>query len=140
MKNLIILSACVVLTACGSVASPQLINGKYYMGGDTNCRRYSSNAQGISGDEILCADKNGVITGKRSPMSMQEMQMYQMRQEQSRRESSELADALSDMGNNMSNMTRSISYPTPTYTAPQLYTPSRVNVNCNSVGYYTYCR
>ena len=140
MKNLIILSACVILTACGSVASPQLINGKYYMGGDTNCRKFYTDGQGISGDEILCADKNGFVTGKRSPMSMQEMQMYHVRQEQSRRQSSELADAFSDMGNSIANTNRSISYPTPTYTAPQLYTPSRINVNCNSVGNYTYCR
>lgn len=59
-------------TGCGG-ATPNAINGKYYMGGDSNCKRYRV----ISDDRIMCMDSDGRDTGYRNAMSNQELQMYQ---------------------------------------------------------------
>lgn len=141
MKNIALLLLCMSIAACGSVASPQLINGKYYMGGDENCRRYSTKHPSITDNEIVCANKDGVPTGKRYPMTENDMRMYQMQQAQARQQSRELGNAFDDLNYSIQSTNSQFRYPTPQQSvAPRLYTPQRINVNCNSVGSYTYCR
>lgn len=60
-----------ILSGCAS-ASPRAINGKYYMGGDSNCRRYRV----ISDDKIMCMNIDGQDMGYRNAMSDQELEMY----------------------------------------------------------------
>ena len=64
-----------ILSGCAS-AIPNAINGKYYMAGDSNCKRYRV----ISDDRIMCIDSDGRDTGYRNAMNNQELQMYQFNQ------------------------------------------------------------
>lgn len=61
-----------ILTFAGCAAKPNLVNGKYYMGGDSNCRKYRA----LSDDQIMCVNSDGQETGYRNAMSDQELQMY----------------------------------------------------------------
>lgn len=77
-KLLLVISSLIVilsLTGCGG-ASPRALNGKYYMAGDSNCKRYRV----ISDDRIMCIDSDGRDTGYRNAMNNQELQMYQFNQ------------------------------------------------------------
>lgn len=60
-----------ILSGC-AIKSPRAINGKYYMAGDSNCRRYRV----ISDDRIMCLNSDGQETGYRNAMSDQELEMY----------------------------------------------------------------
>lgn len=65
-----------MLAGCAT-AGPQLINGRYYMTGDAACARVKPN---VSGD-LMCYDKHDNFVGIRSPLSSDEMQMYQYGQQ-----------------------------------------------------------
>ncbi len=76
MKNFIIVSLIIFLGGCAS-AMPNLVNGKYYMGGDSSCSRYRT----LSESRIMCMDKDGNETGYRDAMTDQQLQMYQHNQQ-----------------------------------------------------------
>lgn len=65
-----------ILSLSGCSAQPNLVNGKYYMGGDSNCRRYRV----ISDDRIMCMNSDGQDVGYRNAMTNQELQMWQFNQ------------------------------------------------------------
>lgn len=64
-----------LLSGCAS-AMPNAINGKYFMAGDSNCKRYRM----LSDDRIMCLDSDGQETGYRRAMTNQELQMWQFNQ------------------------------------------------------------
>jgi hypothetical protein len=72
MKNITLVVLVIFLGGC-AVASPQNIDGKYYMGGDSNCARYTV----VSDSRIMCMNKAGVGMGFRNAMTDQELEMYQ---------------------------------------------------------------
>lgn len=96
------LATSVLLTSCASnnAASPQNINGKYYMAGDAACVRYRI----IDSDTIECATNEGVSTGYRNAMTDQEIQMWQFQVRQQQLQMQELTRQLQQM--NEQNRTR----------------------------------
>jgi hypothetical protein len=76
MKKFIIVWLTIFLCGCAS-AMPNLVNGKYYMGGDSSCSRYRA----LSESRIMCIDKDGNETGYRDAMTDQQLQMYQHNQQ-----------------------------------------------------------
>jgi len=67
-----LLFAAMLFSGCSRGASPQSVNGKYYMGGDDSCIRYRV----YDDNRIICIDSDGKDTGYRSAMSNQELQMH----------------------------------------------------------------
>jgi len=65
------------LGIAGCTAKPNFINGKYYMGGDSNCKRYKV----LSESRIMCLTSDGEETGYRDAMTDQQLQMYQHNQQ-----------------------------------------------------------
>jgi len=84
------------LTGCGG-AAPNAINGKYYMAGDSNCKRYRM----ISDDRIMCLNSDGQKTGYRNAMSDQELQMYHYNQAEESASSQRLNETLQQTSNQM---------------------------------------
>lgn len=76
--NIILMPA--MIQGCAS-ASPYSYNGKYYMVGDSNCRRFSQDSY----DTINCFNSGGEFMGYRAAMSDQDMQMYNAQQAQAHR-------------------------------------------------------
>ena len=74
LNIILILSIC-VLTGCVSTAKPYAIDGKYYLAGDSNCERYSTEWS-LIGNYINCFTLDGKPTGYRNPMSDKELQNY----------------------------------------------------------------
>lgn len=96
------------LSGCGG-ASPRAVNGKYYMGGDSNCEQYRQ----ISSDRIMCYDSDGKQTGWRQAMSDQELQMHMHQKAQSNKASRDLAQQMNETGLRMQ----------------EIYAPKNYNVN-----------
>lgn len=86
-----------LLSGCASRAKPNLVNGKYFMIGDSNCARYRS----LSSTRILCFTKDGKKTGSRDYMTNQEISMYQHNQKMRQRESAELDQSLQNLNNSI---------------------------------------
>lgn len=64
------------LIACAPAASPVAFNGSFYMIGDNVCLRGYQNEQLAKEKKILCFNKNGDITGYRTAMTDQEVNMW----------------------------------------------------------------
>ena len=66
-------------------ATPKLIQGSYYMMGDVNCRsyRFESSTSGV-----YCYNSDGEVTGYRSAMNNQQLQMYMYNQQMEQAKSS----------------------------------------------------
>lgn len=79
MKILTLALVTILLGGCAS-AMPNFVNGKYYMGGDSNCSRYRI----LSESQIMCINEDGKDTGYRNAMTDQQLQMYQMQQQQNK--------------------------------------------------------
>lgn len=62
----------IFLSGCAASATPKLVNGKYYMGGDSNCYRYRI----VTDNLIMCINRDGRDTGYREAMTEQQLQMY----------------------------------------------------------------
>jgi len=65
-----------VIILGGCTAKPNLINGKYYMAGDSACARANS----ADSNTINCYNSKGEFQGIRHAMSDQELQMYMHKQ------------------------------------------------------------
>ena len=78
MKYITKLSLCLLNLFCIGCASavPNLIDGKYYMAGDSGCTQ----GRKISDNRIMCVNSDGEDTGWRDAMTDQELQMYQHKQ------------------------------------------------------------
>jgi len=68
----IIILALTATIVTGCSAKPNFINGKYYMAGDSNCRKYRV----LTSSRIMCKDSNGKDMGYRDAMTNQQLQMY----------------------------------------------------------------
>ena len=76
MKNFTLLWLVIFLGGCAD-AAPNLIGGKYYMAGDSDCTSYRM----LSESRIMCIKKDGTEMGYRDSMSDQELQMHMYRQQ-----------------------------------------------------------
>jgi len=77
MKKITLISLAILLGGC-STAAPNFINGKYYLAGDSNCKRYRV----LSESRIMCMNKKGEEVGYRDAMTDQQLQMYMYQQQQ----------------------------------------------------------
>lgn len=62
------------LSGC-SISKPRAIDGKYYMIGDSKCKKYSQKWS-LTGNYINCFTSSGKATGSRKAMSDKELQDY----------------------------------------------------------------
>jgi len=145
MKNsLVALSMIASLSACvgGSeqAAAPNLVNGQYFMAGDSTC----SQVRQLSATRVMCIDSAGQETGYRDAMTSQELQMYQHNQQmqmmQAQLASQQAAQSAAQMAA-WSNSMQQTQY--PRYSAPQvtpLSLPGSGQIRCINTGMYTNCR
>lgn len=137
--RVLVAGAVLTLVGCATQAAPNLIDGQYYMAGDSNCARYNR----LSTSRINCADKNGNSTGYRDAMSDQELYMYQMNvareQAQIAAMSNQLQAQNAAMAANTASTLRSISS-MPTPQPASIYQPGGYQVRCITAGIYTNCR
>jgi hypothetical protein len=139
MKKIAALVVSLSLSGCVSTpeATPNFINGNYYMGGDPSCARYRT----MSDSRIMCLASDGKETGYRDAMTPQQIQMYQhqqmLRQIQYQQE-------LQSTSQFLQNAQAQQTYiPRYQYTPPQVMpiTPSGGGtIKCISTGFYTNCR
>lgn len=85
MKIFTFICLAILLGGCVS-ATPNLINGKYYMSGDKDCRTYRQ----VSENQVMCGDKNGKQTGYRNAMTDQELQMHMHNQQMQQQRSQQI--------------------------------------------------
>jgi len=78
MNKLMLVCLVVFLSGCME-AAPNLINGKYYLAGDSVC----SNVKVRDSNTIECYNSKGEYQGWRSAMTDQQLQMYMHNQQQS---------------------------------------------------------
>lgn len=76
MNKLIMVCLVVFLSGCME-AAPNLINGKYYMAGDSVC----SKVKVRDSNTIECYNSKGEYQGWRSAMTDQQLQMYMHKQQ-----------------------------------------------------------
>jgi hypothetical protein len=101
MKKFALVGLSLLIAGCSYSPSPKFINGNYYMGGDENCQMYS-----IAGNRILCKDENGTVTGYRSPMTNQDLQMYQFQQQQAQQQINQFNQGMSQFNQNAQQFNR----------------------------------
>ena len=95
MQKFILLGLSIFIVGCSSAPFPRLINGSYYMGGGESCQKYN-----VSGNRIQCMDENGTVTGYRSPMTNQELQMYQFQEQQAQQQINQFNQGMSQFNQN----------------------------------------
>ena len=100
MKRIILSMITVTLVinfiGCSSRATPQLVSGKYYMMGDSNCERYYR----INNNTIRCISSDGQYS-MRSAMSNQEISMYQHNRQIAQQKSQQLNQTIQNTNNQM---------------------------------------
>lgn len=91
MKKLLGLVGLLSLNACANDPALNIVNGRYYMAGDKNCKftRY------ISESQIMCLDKDGNETGYRNALTSEEAQIFAYNQ---RMQVQALKDSMKDLG------------------------------------------
>lgn len=142
MKRVLMVAlAGLTLAACASGPSPVLMNGRYYMGGDAICVRYTV----MSPTRIMCHDKNGVAQGWRDAIPHETMQVYVQQQAIARQQVSELADQLTATANDIARQNResAAAYNAATRALPtttQPIGPQETQTTCLVNGRYVSCR
>lgn len=72
MRFLVIILIALASSACATSAAPNFFNGRYYMAGDSDCKKvYSHNTT-----TIKCLNSKGEFTGYRRAMTSQDLQYY----------------------------------------------------------------
>jgi lipoprotein len=143
MKKLLSFAVLSLATGCSSyVATPQYVNGGYYMIGDSNCVAYRP----LSDSSIMCADTEGKETGYRTVMSAQDIQMYQMQMMENRLAMIQLQQNAQNfnqsMQQNMNYMNWQLSNQIQQNTnnlQMQMMNNQRRNINCLHTGMITNC-
>lgn len=79
LKSTILLAIALGSNACSS-ATPKAINGKFYMMGDSDCKR----ARVLDSSRISCYNSDDENMGYRNAMSNQELEQYRFKQAQSK--------------------------------------------------------
>ena len=123
------------LVGCASQAQPNLFNGKYYMAGDSDCKYMKPFTDSV----ISCFNSDGVSTGIRNAISMQQ---YQAQQYQQQMEMQQLNQQLQQFNYQTQQQTQSFQQ-APQYVAPQvvpLSQPGGDQIRCVNVGIVTNCR
>ena len=76
-KCLVVLTVSGCAGGSGTVAAPNLLNGKYFMAGDNTC----TGIKQISDGRVMCYNGAKEPTGYRDAMTDQQIQMYQYNQQ-----------------------------------------------------------
>lgn len=71
MNKIALVLIVVIFGGCSSAAL-NVINGKYYLAGDSDCVRYRQ----LSDSRIMCINKKGEEVGYRDAMTDQQLQVY----------------------------------------------------------------
>jgi len=113
LKSAIILAIALGSSGCSS-AMPNAVNGKYYMMGDSDCKRYKV----LDSNRVTCYNSDGENMGYRNAMSNQELQQYRFNKAQS---NANLQNTLNRINyNNQQQMNRN-TYNTNQYMNRNLY-------------------
>ena len=111
MKKIILSIIAVVITlsitGCGG-ATPQAVNGKYYMMGDSNCKRYTV----MDSNRIMCYTSDSKKVGWRASMTDQEISMYQHNQQIAQQQSAQTQQSLNNLNNQLQRQNEQMNYNT----------------------------
>jgi hypothetical protein len=136
MRGMVVgLLALTALSGCATTnsAAPNLIQGHYYVAGDSGCVRYGMSKDGST--VIACLNEKGEVTGYRRPMTPDEMQMYQMVQAQQQAADQQFYDRLAENNQSIAN------YKYPQMAPPHITPLGRdPQTRCISTGFYTSCQ
>lgn len=133
--------AALVLVGCASHASPNLIGGNYYMGGDDKCAKFLlSNVN--SGRSISCYTSKEEYTETRYPMSENDIAMYKSMAVSKSAETAALMSQLEATSRQFNQNSQQILQQSSQYRAPAVnsYQQPSNNIRCYSAGIYTNCR
>jgi peptidoglycan hydrolase CwlO-like protein len=94
------------ITGCFNTAKPNLVNGKYYMMGDSNCALYRAK----NDSQVNCYTSSDEYVGYRNAMSNQEISMYQHNQGIKQQESAQLNQSLQNLNNSIQKTNDRMNY------------------------------
>ena len=98
LRNLsLLILITIILQGCG--ATPRLVNGNYYMGGDSNCKSYRF----IRTTRIMCMNSAGEDTGYRDAMTAYQLQEYRQDKAETAAAMQEFADAAESLNQTVNN-------------------------------------
>ena len=130
MKKLLLLSLISLLTGCAHYATPQYVNGNYYLMGDDNCRRYR-----MAGDNsIECYTADDDYTGTRTAMTEDDIRRWQYQQQVQMAQINALSRQLNDSANQLNYQTQQM------YQSMQRGMPSVDSVTPQGGTEWWYCR
>lgn len=138
MKKYIVASS-LILSACAGSAAPNLINGSYYLAGDSFCKRYEV----YTNNMIKCTDKKGEHLNYRTAMSDIELQNYYNRMRLQQQQWNDLGNQIQATGESFQRQAQALQQQTAQYSYPQvmpIQTPNSNSVRCVTIGNITNCR
>lgn len=139
MKIRMIALSALLMASCATSPQPNLINGRYFMIGDRECKRYI--VEGAS--QVGCYNSDGKYTGYRNAMSQMELQYYSAQMAQQQQQVAQMRAQL-DAGNaRLQQQTQQMLQNSQAYTAPPVMSVSPSNVNtayCSNLGNVLSCR
>jgi len=136
-KVLLFTVAPLLLSSCASGASPRLLNGRYYMGGDAQCLGYRI----LSPTRIMCLDKSGRDMGYRDAIPHETMQIYVQQQAARRQSMAELTAQLQATNEALERQNAETRARVNSWTPPavQPIGPQKSTTRCLVNGIYVSC-
>ncbi len=127
-----------LLAACAAAPRPTLIDGQYFMAGDSDCSR----ARIVNSLQIMCADRNGRETAMRVSMTPSQLAQYGLQQQHTQQALREITDGLNDLANTMNAQAQAQAARNAQWTPPgvQPVSPTSTTTRCLINGRYVYCK
>lgn len=139
MIRILALGLLVVTAGCASqAATPNFVNGRYFMGGDDSCKHYRM----LSSDRIMCVDSAGRDTGYRDAMTDQQLMMWQQNRAYEQMQMQQLNQQMQQASQSFQQQQYQNLQQSQQWSAPAVpsYQQNNNTVRCISAGIYTNCR
>lgn len=104
MNKIALVLIATIIGGCSSAAL-NVIDGKYYLAGDSNCVRYRQ----LSESRIMCINKKGEEVGYRDAMTDQELQVYMYNQQQTHEAIKSFSESMRSMSPKYTNCYKTYS-------------------------------
>ena len=139
MRILLVTLSALLFTSCATAPRPNLVNGQYFMMGDSSCKTYVIQ----SPTRVGCYDSSGTYMGYRTAMTPTQLQYYSAQLETERQQIAQMQAQL-DAGNaRLQQQTQQMLQNSQSYTAPAvspISPTSTAAAYCSNIGSVLSCR
>ncbi len=105
---------------CATPAAPNFFNGQYYMAGDTSCK----SIRPLSETRVMCIDEDGIETGYRDAMTVQQIAMWSQRQAIEAQEMANIRQSIRQNNQALAQQTQQVLNQNQQYSVPKVVQPN----------------